>query len=291
MLGFLYFDLWYFVLIAPGLLLSMYASLRVKSAFARGSRIRTERGWTGRDVAQAILDSEGIRNVRIEPVRGHLSDHYDSRSKVLRLSQDVYEGRSVASAGVAAHEVGHAIQDARGYAPLSLRSALVPAAGFGSSISWILIFVGVGMALKPVAIVGCALFTMVVLFQLVTLPVEFNASSRARQVLLSNGLVSQQEDREVGKVLNAAALTYVAAALTAILQLLYFLWRSGLLGGAPGRGRQAAGWTGRAPSLTVGPRWGRGRRSGRGAGGVRLPVSAGGVVRSVTPRSRTRHPS
>jgi Zn-dependent membrane protease YugP len=150
---------------------------------------------------------------------------------MLRLSPDVYNGRSVAAAGVAAHEVGHAIQHAEAYAPLAVRNAVVPLAGFGSSIGMLLLFVGIGMALKTLAIVGCALFTMVVIFQIVNLPVEFNASSRAREVLLSNGLVTQQEDREIARVLNAAAMTYVAATITAILQLVYFLLRAGLLGG------------------------------------------------------------
>jgi len=231
MLGFFYIDPLYFVIIAPGLILGIYASIKVKSTFARASKIPTRRGWTGRDIAQAVLAGEGIDDVTIEPVQGRLSDHYDPRHKVLRLSPDVYHGRSVAAAGVAAHEVGHAIQHARGYVPLSLRSSIVPVASFGSSFAWILVFVGIGFMLKPVAIAGCALFTMVVLFQLVNLPVEFNASRRARQALQANGLVTQVEDREVGRVLNAAALTYVAATLTAILTLLYYLWRSGLLGG------------------------------------------------------------
>ncbi len=227
----LMWDPMYFIFVAPGILLALWASFKVKSTFAWASQIATRRGWTGRDVAQAILDAEGIDDVSIEPVQGFLGDHYDPRHKVLRLSPDVYAGRSVAAAGVAAHEVGHAIQHARGYAPLALRNSVVPLAGFGSSFGWILIFVGLGMGLQTLAIVGLALFTMVVIFQVVNLPVEFNASSRARQALLATGLITESEDRAVAKVLNAAAMTYVAATITAVLTLLYYLWRAGLIGG------------------------------------------------------------
>lgn len=227
-----YFDPLYFMIVIPGVVLAMIASWRVKSAFARGAEIPTSHGWTGAQVAQAILDAEGIRNVQIEPVEGYLSDHYDPREKVLRLSPDVYNGRSIAAAGVAAHEVGHAIQDARAYAPLGLRNAVVPMAGFGSSIGMVLLFVGIGIGLKSLAIVGCALFAMVVLFQVINLPVEFNASTRARQALLTNGLTTQVEDREIARVLNAAAMTYVAATITAMLQLVYFLIRAGIIGGS-----------------------------------------------------------
>lgn len=229
------FDPLYLILIAPGLLLAFLAQFWVKSAFARGAEIPMEHGWTGAQTAAAILDANGIRDVRIEPVQGYLSDHYDPREKVLRLSPDVYNGRSLAAAGVAAHEVGHAIQHAHGYGPLAIRNAIVPVAGFGSNIAWVLLLVGIGLGLsgfgKTLAILGCALFTTVVIFQLVNLPVEFNASTRARQTLLVNGLVSQAEDQEIGRVLRAAAMTYVAATITAILQLLYFLIRAGVLGG------------------------------------------------------------
>ncbi len=227
----LYFDPLYFLILGPGLLLAFYAQWRVKSSFHRGSQIPTQRGWTGAQVAQAILDAEGIRDVGIEPVQGYLSDHYDPREKMLRLSPDVYHGRSLAAAGVAAHEVGHAIQHAHAYAPLSIRNAIVPMAGFGSNIGMLLLFVGIGFGLQKLALLGCALFTMVVLFQLINLPVEFNASSRARQVLLANGLTTTDEDHEIARVLNAAAMTYVAATITAILQLIYFLIRAGVLGG------------------------------------------------------------
>jgi Zn-dependent membrane protease YugP len=228
----MYFLDWhYFVIIAPGLLLAAWAQWRVRSTFSRASEMISRKGWSGRDVAQAILDASGIHDVAIEPVSGYLSDHYDPRAKVLRLSPEVYEGRSLASFGVAAHEVGHAIQDARGYALMGLRNAIVPMANFGSSLSFIVLIIGLGMALKTLVILGCALFSMVVLFQVVNLPVEFNASSRARAALLANGIITPAEDKEVGRVLHAAAMTYVAATLTSILTLLYYLWRSGLLGG------------------------------------------------------------
>jgi len=231
MLGFMWIDPLYFIILAPGILLAGWASLKVKTTFAKASQVPTRRGWTGAQIAQSILNAEGIHDVRIEPTQGFLSDHYDPRHKVLRLSPDVYQGRSLASAGVAAHEVGHAIQHARSYAPLSLRNAVVPVAGFGSQASWVFIFGGYFMGWQGLAIAGVVLFSAVVVFQIVNLPVEFNASHRARQTLLLNGLTDEGEDRQIGKVLNAAAMTYVAATVTAILTLLYFLMRLGLLGG------------------------------------------------------------
>lgn len=233
MLGFFLLYDWTYILyvMIPCGILAFIASARVKSAFARGSKLATQRGWTGAQVAQAILNADGIRDVTIEPVQGYLSDHYDPRHKVLRLSPDVYNGRSIAAAGVAAHEVGHAIQHAHGYAPLALRNMVVPAAGFGSNAGLMIAMIGALMNFPPVILIGCALFTAVVIFQVVNLPVEFNASSRARQALLTNGLVSEVEDREIAKVLNAAAMTYVAAAITAVVTLLYYLMRAGVLGG------------------------------------------------------------
>jgi uncharacterized protein len=225
------FDPLYWTLIGPGLLLALYASIKVKSAFARASQIGTQKGWTGREVAEALLRNEGIYNVAVEPVNSYLGDHYDPYHKVLRLSPDVYNGRSVAAAGVAAHEAGHALQDAQGYRALSLRNSIVPVANFGSSFSFIVLIIGLSLAMKTLVILGCALFTMVVLFQLINLPVEFNASKRAKQALVANGMVTEAEEREVSRVLNAAAMTYVAATLTAILTLVYYLMKAGLLGG------------------------------------------------------------
>jgi hypothetical protein len=217
-----FFDPRYFIIVGPAILLALWAQMKVKSAYAQGSKHAARSGLTGAQTAQHILDAHGIRDVGIEPVRSFLGDHYDPPNKMLRLSPDVYNGRSLAALGIAAHEVGHAIQDAHGYAPLAIRNGLVPMASIGSNLSIILVFAGLFLSMTPLAIVGLVLFSAVVLFQLVNLPVEFNASRRARQILLSHGMVSADEDRVVGKVLNAAAMTYVAATLTAILTLAYY---------------------------------------------------------------------
>lgn len=234
----LFFDPLYLLFLAPGMLLAMYAQWRVKSTFGHYSQVGTRRGWTGARIAQAILDVNGIRDVAIEPVNGFLSDHYDPRHKTLRLSPDVYNGRSVAAAGVAAHEVGHAIQHAKGYPFLTMRTALVPVLQITSNMAMPAMLVGVvlmslGMAgLGQIAfLIGIVAFAAMVLFQIVTLPVEFDASRRALVAIEQGQLVTGEELQGARKVLNAAALTYVAAAITAVLQLLYFLYRSGLLGG------------------------------------------------------------
>ena len=221
-LGFYYFDPMYFVYVGPAILLAMWAQFKVKSAYAQASRHAAASGLSGAQTAQAILRAFDIDNVKIEPVRSFLGDHYDPRHRVLRLSPDVYQGRSLASLGIAAHEVGHAIQHATGYAPLALRNGLVPLASVGSNLSVLLVIIGLVLSLQQLAMVGLILFGVVVVFQLINLPVEFNASSRARQILLNQGLVTAGEDRVVGKVLNAAAMTYVAATVTAIMQLLYY---------------------------------------------------------------------
>jgi len=202
--------------------LALWAQARVRSAYSEGSRHTARSGLSGAQTAQAILDQHGIADVRVEPVRSFLGDHYDPRSKVLRLSPDVYNGRSLAALGIAAHESGHAIQHAVGYAPLAIRGAIVPVASIGSNLAYFLIIIGLLLQFKQMAVLGLLFFGAVVLFQFVNLPVEFNASRRARAVLLNNGMVTTAEDRVVGKVLNAAALTYVAATVTALLQLLYF---------------------------------------------------------------------
>lgn len=233
----MFFDPLYLLFLAPGMLFAMFAQWRVKSTFSHYSQVLTQRGWTGARIAQAILDVHGIRDVRIEPVQGFLSDHYDPTSKTLRLSPDVYEGRTVSAAGVAAHEVGHAIQHAEGYAMLGIRSSLVPVLQVTSNLSTPAILIGMvmmsmGVALgQPVMLLGVAMFALMVLFQLVTLPVEFDASRRALKAIENGGLVTGQELVGARKVLSAAALTYVAAAVTAVLQLVYFLIRSGVLGG------------------------------------------------------------
>ncbi len=234
----MFFDPLYMMLMIPGMLLAMWAQYRVKSTFSKYSQVATQKGWTGARIAQAILDQKGIRDVSIEPVNGFLSDHYDPRQKVLRLSPDVYQGRSVAAAGVAAHEVGHAIQHAEGYAMLQMRSSLVPVLNITTKLAMPAIFGGFvlmsfGQALlgQFAMILGTALFAVMVLFQLVTLPVEFDASRRALTAIEAGNMVTGPELAGARRVLSAAALTYVAAAISSMMQLLYFLIRSGLLGG------------------------------------------------------------
>jgi len=195
----------------------------VKSAYARAQRRAAP--LSGAAAARHILDSAGLQNVNIEVVPGHLSDHYDPRSKVLRLSQQVYQSRSLAAVGIAAHEAGHAIQDGRAYAPLVIRNAAVPVAGFGSNSAFLLIFLGlIFPMLEPLLWVGIGLFACVVFFQIINLPVEFNASSRAKAQLAHLGVVGSREDMGyVNSVLNAAALTYVAATLQAVMTLVFYI--------------------------------------------------------------------
>jgi Zn-dependent membrane protease YugP len=199
--------------------------------------LRASTGITGAQTAYAILQAEGISDVGIEPIAGQLSDHYDPTTKTLRLSEGVYGSDSLAALGIAAHEVGHALQDAHRYPLMVLRGALVPMASFGSGMSWVVIMAGMFMLAmhlvlgKVVLLAGIGLFSLTVLFQLVNLPVEFDASRRARIALVQHGLIAPDEDEVVKRVLDAAALTYVAATLTTVLTLLYYLWRSGLLGG------------------------------------------------------------
>ena len=216
----MFFDPMYFVYVAPALLLAMWAQWRVHSAYAAASQEPAP--ITGAAAARHILDSAGAVDVTIEQVPGRLSDHYDPRSKVLRLSPDVYHQRSLAAVGIAAHEAGHALQDAQGYALMSIRNAAVGVANLGSGLGVILLLVGLGIGLAQIAWLGILLFGGTVFFQLVNLPVEFDASSRAKAQLVSLGIVPQSEMRAVNNVLNAAALTYVAATLQSILTLLYY---------------------------------------------------------------------
>ncbi len=218
-----FFDPLYFVLALPGLLLGLWAQFRVKSTFNKYSRVRTSRNASGAEVARYLLDSQGLQDVRIEEVQGFLSDHYDPRTRVLRLSPDVYHQPSIAAAGVAAHEMGHAMQHAVGYGPLRLRSAIVPAVQFGSSLAPILFIIGFLLNFTSLAWLGVILFASAVVFSLITLPVEFNASKRAKALLAGSGILSPQEVKGVDKVLDAAALTYVAAAIAAVGQLLYYV--------------------------------------------------------------------
>lgn len=225
------FDPVYFVFILPGLALSMWASFRVKSAFNKYSKVRSRRGITGAQAAAELLRSAGISDVRVVRSRGVLSDHYNPLTKTLALSEPVHDSDSVAAIGVATHEAGHAIQHASHYAPLWLRSALVPTANIGSSLGYIVMLLGLFMASTNMVLVGAVLFSAVLLFQIVTLPVEFNASSRAKTLVVQHGIIAPDERAGVDAVLNAAALTYVAAAVSTLLTLLYFLVRSGLIGG------------------------------------------------------------
>ena len=234
----MYFDPIYLLFVLPALGLSLWASFRTKAAFNKYSRIRTARGLTGAQAAQLMLESAGITDVKIVSTRGRLSDNYNPLTKTLALSEPVFGSASVAAVGVACHEAGHAIQHAQHYKPMWLRSAMVPTANIGSSVGYMVMFFGLILttymrsAIGPqVVLFGALLFSAVVLFQLVTLPVEFDASARAKKLAFANGIVLEQERVGVAKVLNAAALTYVAAAISSLMTLLYFLFRSGLLGG------------------------------------------------------------
>lgn len=224
MFGFGYGLFWdpTYILILVGVVLSLAASAKVKSTFGKYSQVRSMTGMTGADAARRLLSSQGIHDVQVESVAGNLTDHYDPRSKVLRLSQSVYGSASVAAIGVAAHECGHAIQDHVEYAPLKIRGALVPVVNIGATLSWPMILFGViigGMG-SPLVEIGILLFSLAVIFQLITLPVELDASKRAVRLLEQNGILAGQEVRDTRKVLNAAALTYVAALAASVLQLL-----------------------------------------------------------------------
>ena len=225
------FDPVYFVFLAPALLLSLWASWRVKKNFKKYSQIGTARGISGAQAAAEVLRDAGITDVQIVKARGFLSDHYNPTNKTLALSDSVYESHSIAAVGVAAHEAGHAIQHAQHYAPLWIRSLLVPTANIGSSVGYLVMLFGLMLNAPGMVLVGVILFGAVFLFQIVTLPVEFDASHRAKKLLVDRGIIMERERVGVDKVLNAAALTYVAAAISTLLTLLYFLMRSGLLGG------------------------------------------------------------
>ncbi|NTV91824.1 MAG: zinc metallopeptidase [Chlorobiaceae bacterium] len=222
----MFFDPLYFLFALPPMLLGLWAQFRVKSAFSRYSQVRTNSGINGADAAKRILLRGGLQNVTVEATRGNLSDHYDPRSKTLRLSEAVYGLPSIAAVGVAAHEAGHALQDKEGYKPLQLRAVMVPAVSLGSNLGPIIFMAGLflaGTIGTTLAWVGITLFAAAALFALVTLPVEFDASRRAKELLVSQGIVSSAEMEGVNAVLNAAALTYVAAAAQAVMQLLYFV--------------------------------------------------------------------
>jgi Zn-dependent membrane protease YugP len=226
----MYFDSMYLLFIAPGFVLALWASYRVKRAFKRYSEVASASGYTGAEAAQRVLDRAGITGVRIVSTNGFLSDHYNPLSKELALSEEVYSSRSIAAIGVAAHEAGHAIQHASNYFPMWVRSALVPTASIGSNLGYIVM--AVGLMLSPyVVMLGAVLFSGVLLFQVVTLPVEFDASRRAKRLVMEAGIIRPSEREGMDRVLNAAAMTYVAAVVSSLLVLLYYLFRAGLLGG------------------------------------------------------------
>lgn len=218
-----YFDPMYFLMIAPAVILGLWAQWRVHASFRAASQVPAP--LSGAATARHVLDSAGLHQVAIEPVPGHLSDHYDPRHKVLRLSQGVYNARTLAAVGIAAHEAGHAIQDAHNYVPLVVRNAAVPAANFGSGVSFLLIVLGLLFSATSLVWLGIIAFGCVVFFQLVNLPVEFDASARAKRELVGLGIVDGQGMMHVNKVLNAAAWTYVAATLQSVLTLLYYVMR------------------------------------------------------------------
>ena len=216
-----------YVLIILAFLISALVSAKMNATFSKYSKVRSYCGMTGAQAAQRILSSAGIYDVRIEHVSGKLTDHYDPSNKVLRLSDAVYGNTSIAAIGVAAHECGHAVQHARNYVPLSVRSAIVPVANFGSQLSWPLFLAGLIFSFRPLLMIGILLFCAALLFQIVTLPVEFNASARALRMLDETGIMGRQEIRGTKKVLRAAAMTYVAAVIGSLLQLLRLLIISG----------------------------------------------------------------
>jgi uncharacterized protein len=215
-----------FIILIPAIIISFYAQSRIKATFNKYSKIRSQRGYTAAHAARYLLDRAGLNNVSIEMIRGSLSDHYDPKTKVLRLSETVYSSNSVAAIGVAAHETGHALQHDSGYLPLQIRNSLVPVASFGSNAAWILVFLAFITGYYNLIQIGIVLFSAAVLFQIITLPVEFNASSRAINLLQSEGILYEDEISSAKKVLSAAALTYVAAMLVSISQLLRLILMS-----------------------------------------------------------------
>ncbi len=225
----------YWLYMMPAIILMLVVQWYVNSAYRKWSQVPNRSRFTGAQAAQRLIQRAGLYGVQIEAVRGNLTDHYDPRTKVLRLSQGVYQGSSVASLAIAAHELGHAMQDQEGYAPLRLRAALVPAVNVGSYLGWILIFIGLLLGFIQLAWLGILVFSLGALFALATIPVELNASARAKRMLVESGLIQTEEEQQgVNRVLNAAALTYVAALITAVMQLLYYV---SLVVGSGGRRR------------------------------------------------------
>lgn len=218
-----YYDPYYWMLLVPAMLVAAIAQWKVSATFRRYSSVPNMRRMTGAQAAEAVLRTHGVRDVQIERVRGHLTDHYDPRSNVIRLSDSVYGSDSIAAVGVAAHEAGHAVQYAVGYGPIRLRNAIIPVCNLGSQLSVIFIILGLVLYIQPLFAVGILLFALAVVVQLVTLPVEFNASGRALQTLEQSEILSEQELKGARKVLSAAAMTYVAALLVSLAQLMRFI--------------------------------------------------------------------
>ena len=219
-MGFYFMDSYWLLLVLPALIVAMIAQVKVKSNFSKYSRVASEKGITGAQAAREILDSSGLQSVRVERVAGDLTDHYDPRAKVIRLSDSVYASTSIAAVGVAAHEAGHAVQHAQKYAPLTLRNAIIPVCNIGSSLAPILLILGFVFSFEPLLWAGIAFFSGAVVFQLITLPVEYNASSRALNILEMRGMLYDDEIDGTRKVLSAAAMTYVGALLVSLMQLL-----------------------------------------------------------------------
>ena len=231
----LFFDVNYWVYMLPAFFVMLAVQYYVSSTYKKWSQVRNRSHLTGAEAAQRLIRTGGLDDVRVEGVSGKMTDHYDPRSKVLRLSQGVYQTSSVAAVAIAAHELGHAMQDQEGYFPLRLRSTMIPVVNIGSTLGWLFIILGIFMQWTGLAWLGVIVFSAGALFAMATLPVELNASARAKKLLVQSGIIiGQDEQQGVNKVLNAAALTYIAALLTSIMQLLYF---TSLVGGMGGRRR------------------------------------------------------
>lgn len=227
----MFFDPLYLIIVGPTMLLALWAQMKVKGAYGKWSKFQASSRLTGAQAASRMLQSAGIRDVQVEQVDGMLTDHYDPRAKKLRLSSGVYASNSVAAMGIACHEAGHALQHAKGYAPLAMRNAIVPMAQIGSWLAWPMIMFGMILQIQGLALLGVIAFSALVVFQMITLPVEFDASNRAKEQIRTLGIVqSNDEGKGVAAVLDAAALTYVAATVGAMAQLLYFAMRLGLFG-------------------------------------------------------------
>lgn len=230
-----YMNVNYLCFMLPAIILMMAVQWYVNSAYKKWSQVPARSRMSGAQAANRLIQTGGLYDVRVEGIAGKLSDNYDPRTKVLRLSQGVYEGASVASLAIAAHELGHAVQDREGYFPLRLRAALVPAVNIGSWLGWIFIFLGLIMKMTNLAWLGVGIFSLGAIFALATIPVELNASARAKKLLVESGLIiGEDEQNGVNRVLNAAALTYVAALVTAVMQVMYF---ASMIGGSGGRRR------------------------------------------------------